>query len=79
MLEIRDISKSFGGRPVLREVSFSVKKGQIYGLIGKNGAGKTTLLTIVAGLAKADSGECQVDHKRIHGFSVDEPKEQGGL
>lgn len=36
MLEIRDISKSFGGRPVLREVSFSVKKGQIYGLIGKN-------------------------------------------
>ena len=61
MLEIRDISKSFGGRPVLREVSFSVKKGQIYGLIGKNGAGKTTLLTIVAGLAKADSGECQVD------------------
>ena len=60
MLEIRDISKSFGGRPVLREVSFSVKKGQIYGLIGKNGAGKTTLLTIVGGLAIAVSGECQV-------------------
>lgn len=59
MLEIEKITKSFGDHSVLREVSFSVEDGRIYGLIGKNGAGKTTLLRIAAGLLPADSGECR--------------------
>ena len=44
MLCINGIAKSFGDHCVLKDVSFSVDKGEIYGLIGKNGAGKTTLM-----------------------------------
>ena len=59
MLEVKKIRKSFGAHFVLRDVSFSVEDGRIYGLIGKNGAGKTTLLRIAAGLLQADAGECR--------------------
>lgn len=51
------ISKSFGGTDVLRDISFSVEKGDIVSFIGPSGVGKTTLLKIIAGLDEADSGQ----------------------
>ena len=55
-----DIGKSYGGRPVLRGVSFRVAAGEIVAILGPNGAGKTTTVEIVEGYRRADSGEVRV-------------------
>ncbi len=56
VLEVEGLSKSFGERAALREVSFDVGSGELLAVLGPNGAGKTTLLSILAGIAKPDSG-----------------------
>jgi ABC-2 type transport system ATP-binding protein len=57
LLEARSLSKRYGATAVLRDVSFSVREGEILGLIGPNGAGKTTLFECLAGLIIPDAGE----------------------
>lgn len=57
IIEIRNLTKSYNGHPVLRDISFSVRKGEMFALLGANGAGKTTTLECIEGLRKADSGE----------------------
>lgn len=59
-LVIQNISKSYGSHQVLQDVSFSLKPGEIFGLIGLNGVGKTTLIKIILDLAAADSGEASI-------------------
>ncbi|MBI9098308.1 MAG: ABC transporter ATP-binding protein [Spirochaetaceae bacterium] len=61
MIEIESVSKSYKERSVLKDISFSLKKGEITGLLGQNGAGKTTLLKILAGYHMADSGLVKID------------------
>ena len=56
ILEVRDLSKNFGGLHAVKNVSFSLKEGEIVGLIGPNGAGKTTLVNLMTGVLKATSG-----------------------
>lgn len=56
MLNVIDISKSFGGVSVLQNVGFGLKAGQIKGVIGPNGAGKTTLFNIITGMYQPDNG-----------------------
>ena len=56
ILVLQQISKKFGQQYALTDISLTIKKGDIYGLIGKNGAGKTTLIKIIAQLLEADSG-----------------------
>lgn len=51
------VAKRFGGKRVLRDISLSVRAGEIFSLLGANGSGKTTLLRIVAGLERSDAGE----------------------
>ena len=63
MLEVRHISKKYGGEAVLTDVSLSLMPGQSLLLQGENGTGKTTLLLIIAGLLKPDSGEILLDGK----------------
>lgn len=61
MLKVNNISKSYGRVQALRDVSLSVKEGEIFGLIGPDGSGKTTLFRIIATLLLADKGTATVD------------------
>lgn len=60
VLEIDQVSKSYGDKQVLHEVSFELKRGQILGLLGRNGAGKSTLISCIVGLHAPDSGSISV-------------------
>jgi ABC-2 type transport system ATP-binding protein len=59
-VEVRGLSRRFGTRTALREVSLSVGRGEVHALLGPNGAGKTTLLRILAGLTRASAGTARV-------------------
>ena len=65
MLKISQLSKQFGDRKVLNQLSLSLKPGEIYGLLGPNGAGKTTALNLLCGLLQPDSGEIFVDKQPV--------------
>ena len=58
-IEARGLSKSFGDREALREISFGAAAGELLAVIGPNGAGKTTLLSILAGIREPDAGEVE--------------------
>jgi len=60
MISMRSVSKKFGQQTVLSDVSFSVKEGEIFGLLGPSGAGKTTIINMLTGQEKEDSGEKEV-------------------
>jgi len=65
MLEVKKISVSYLGVPVIREVSFQVEEGQMVSIVGSNGAGKSTLLKTISGLLRPLSGEITFLGKRI--------------
>jgi len=56
-IDVKGLSKSFGGRPVVQDLSMQVKRGTIYGFLGPNGSGKTTTIRMLCGLLTPDSGE----------------------
>ena len=60
-LIINKISKSYGNKEVVRDVSINIKRGQVVGLLGPNGAGKTTTFYVIVGLVKRDSGSIYLD------------------
>jgi len=71
LLEIRHVSKFFGGLAANSDVSFVVAKGEIMGLIGPNGAGKTTLFNCITGYYPPSRGEVVFDGRRINGLQPD--------
>jgi branched-chain amino acid transport system ATP-binding protein len=66
-LEIKGLTKNFGGLRAVNEVGFSMERDQILGLIGPNGAGKTTLLRLITGILKPDAGSVRFIGKEIVG------------
>ncbi len=66
ILEIRELSKRFGGVEAVRDVSFDVPRGALVGLIGPNGAGKTTFVNLVTKHEKPDAGTVHLDSHPIH-------------
>ncbi len=70
-LEIKNVSKAFGGVQAVQDMSLVVRPGEIVSLIGPNGAGKTTLFNLISGFYKPDSGEILFGGKRIDGLGPD--------
>jgi ABC-type sugar transport system ATPase subunit len=81
-LVLKDIEKSYGGKQVLKEASYTFEKGKIYGLLGRNGAGKTTLFNCISGELKYENGSVSItcdgqnsdelDYKKV-GYVFSEP------
>ena len=71
MLQIRNVSKNFGGVQAVDRVSFTVEDNEIHGLIGPNGAGKTTMINLISGLLSLSSGEILLDEERIETLTAD--------
>jgi branched-chain amino acid transport system ATP-binding protein len=67
-LQIRKVSRFFGGIAAIKDVSFEVRKGEILGLIGPNGAGKTTMFNVVNGFYHPSRGEVHFNDRRISGL-----------
>ena len=70
MLEVSNLSISFGGLKAVSEFNLTIKKGQLYGLIGPNGAGKTTVFNMLTGVYKADTGSIILDGTNITKMST---------
>ena len=64
-LEVTHIGKRYGGRPVVRDVSLKVRRGEAVGLLGPNGAGKTTCFYMITGLIHPDIGQIKLDGQEI--------------
>ena len=65
MLELKNISKSYGSVQANKDICIKVEKGTIHGIVGENGAGKSTLMNILYGLQPADSGEIFIENKPV--------------
>ncbi|HEV8460485.1 MAG TPA: ATP-binding cassette domain-containing protein [Gaiellaceae bacterium] len=76
VLELRDISKSFGQVQALTDVDLEVRQGEVMALVGDNGAGKSTLIKTIAGIHAADSGEIWFEGNHVH---ISNPKDAAKL
>ena len=65
ILTIKDLEKTYGKKPVVKKISFSMESGQVIGLLGPNGAGKTTTFYMIVGFIKANAGKIFLDEKDI--------------
>ncbi|MCM3567416.1 ABC transporter ATP-binding protein [Neobacillus mesonae] len=69
-ITVENVNKSFGKKAVLNDVSLTIEKGQLYGLIGPSGAGKTTLVKMIVGMEKADSGLIHVLNETMPNLDI---------
>ncbi len=79
VIEINNLTKSYGKHRGIESVSFEVKQGEIFGFIGPNGAGKSTLIRTLLGLQKATSGSAKLLGKDISNFAKDIAQDVGYL
>ncbi len=71
ILATRQLTKKYGDIPAVENINLNVKKGRIYGLLGRNGAGKTTIMKMVLGLISISSGEIEIFGKQLKGNEKD--------
>ncbi len=79
MLEIINLSKKYGEKDVLRNISFTIEKGQIVSIIGNNGSGKTTLFKLILNLLEKDNGKIEFEKKNIENQKIGYLPEQRSL
>lgn len=77
ILEMKNISKSFGEVQAVRNIDFTVGRNEVVGLLGDNGAGKSTLIKIITGYHFPDSGELFFDGRQLHETSVARARDMG--
>ncbi len=69
LLELKDVSKAFGGLKVVDRLTFHVDEGEIVSVIGPNGAGKTTVFNLITGIFHPDSGEIVFEDRNVAGLA----------
>lgn len=77
MLSVHHLKKSYGGRPVVNDISFGVNQGEVVGLLGPNGAGKTTSFYAVVGIIQADEGDIQLQGQSLKGTPIHQRARMG--
>lgn len=77
LLEMRDITKSFGGVRALKGVHFGLERGEVHALVGENGAGKSTLMKVLSGALQPDSGTIAIDGGAVRFRNVQDAMQQG--
>jgi branched-chain amino acid transport system ATP-binding protein len=77
LLELRDVTKAFGGLGVVDHLNLHVDEGEIVSVIGPNGAGKTTVFNLITGIFRPDSGEIVFDGRRISGLAPHKITQRG--
>jgi branched-chain amino acid transport system ATP-binding protein len=77
LLELRDVTKAFGGLGVVEHLNLHVDEGEIVSVIGPNGAGKTTVFNLITGIFHPDSGEIVFDGRRISGLAPHKITQRG--
>ncbi|HMA90226.1 MAG TPA: ABC transporter ATP-binding protein [Burkholderiales bacterium] len=77
LLVARNVGKRFGGVQALSEISFSMRRGEIYGLIGPNGAGKTTFFNVLTGIYAPDAGSVSFDGTPLAGLKAHQVAARG--
>ncbi len=77
VLEVKKACKNFGGLAAVSDVSFSIQKGEIFGLIGPNGAGKTTMFNLITSMFPLTSGEVLFNNENINGLKPNKITEKG--
>ena len=68
MIRFTDVHKAFGAQPVLRGVSFEVRRGSVHFVLGESGAGKSVLIKLVIGLLRLDAGSIALDGREVAGL-----------
>ena len=81
MLKVNDISKNFGSLKAVRNLSFSVEKGEVLGIVGQNGAGKSTTFKMILGYLQPDNGKVTINNRYVSEEILDRigflPEERG--
>ena len=77
VLEVRDVTKSFGALAVLRGIDLTLRQGEVLGLVGDNGAGKSTLVKILSGFHRADRGQVLLAGDPVSFSSVEDARAHG--
>ncbi|AQQ54316.1 adenosylcobinamide amidohydrolase [Planococcus lenghuensis] len=72
MLKITELTGGYGGREIIRRISFEVEKGQVLGILGPNGSGKSTLMKMISGVLPAKSGTIEIGGRRLAQFGAKE-------
>ena len=75
ILEFKELTKRYPGTTALQNVSFSIKKGEVFGLVGENGAGKSTLINILSGAVQETSGDIFIEGRKLKGTPLDRREE----
>ncbi|MFJ7736118.1 heme ABC transporter ATP-binding protein [Lysinibacillus sp. NPDC097287] len=70
MIKVEQLSGGYGGEPIVKDVSFTVEKGKVLGILGPNGSGKSTLLKVMSGILPATSGSISLDGKNIKSYNA---------
>ena len=79
MIEVQGLTKSYGERPAIQDVTFSVHRGQVLGFLGPNGAGKSTTMRILAGFLGMSAGKASIDGYDVFSHSLDVRRRIGYL